>query len=74
MSNIWNTSVAETVRVAQGALRALVPIVEKAQMPWREPNNYDDWDLIASAMLRSIVIMSAEKLLVIRAWVAIHRL
>jgi len=63
MSSIWNTSVSQTMHIAQEALRALVPIVEKARMKWREPDNYDDWDLIASAIVRSIVSMSVENCL-----------
>ena len=60
MANTWHTSLSEAMRIAQEAMRTLVPIVEKARMPWREPNNYDDWDLIASSIYRAIVVMCVE--------------
>ena len=30
-------------------------------MPWREPNNYDDWDSIAVAIYESVVSRSLEE-------------
>lgn len=60
MPNVWHTSISETIRIAQEAMRVLVPTVEKARIPWREPANYDDWDLIASAIYKAIVILAIE--------------
>jgi len=60
MPNVWHTSVSETMRLAREAMRVLVPTVEKARIPWREPANYDDWDLIASALYRAIVVLAIE--------------
>jgi hypothetical protein len=42
------------------ALLAMVPIADKIHMPWREPDSYDDWDAITSALYNSIVIRSIE--------------
>src|SRR5690242_19928018 len=58
--NVWKTSVGELVQLTCEALRALVPIAEKAYMPWREPANYDDWDEMAQAIYNSIVIRSVQ--------------
>jgi hypothetical protein len=42
------------------AFRALVPVVERAHIPWKQPDAYDDWDEICRAVYRSIVIRSVE--------------
>jgi len=46
----------EGMRIYQSALRALLPAIEEAQIPWREPDNYDDWDDIAAVLFRSIIL------------------
>jgi hypothetical protein len=56
----WTTSTDELVRLFEDAIRALIPIAERAQMAWKEPAAYDDWDRICEAIYRSIVIMSIE--------------
>lgn len=60
MSN-WKTSVDELIALFGDALRALVPVAERAQMSWKEPDAYDDWDHICQAIYRSIVIGSLEQ-------------
>jgi hypothetical protein len=39
---------------------ALVPIADKVNMPWKEPESYDEWDAICVALYNSIVIRSVE--------------
>jgi len=56
----WDVSIDELVRSFRDALCALVPIAERVQMPWKEPNAYDDWDHMCEAIYRSIVIGSIE--------------
>jgi hypothetical protein len=56
----WSTSVNDLASIFRDALSALVPIAERARMPWREPNNYDDWDAITEALFKSLVINSLE--------------
>jgi hypothetical protein len=56
----WATSVDELVVLFSDAVRALLPIAERAHMAWREPDAYDDWDHICEAIYRSIVIRSIE--------------
>jgi hypothetical protein len=56
----WETSLDELVALFSDALRALVPIAERAHMAWKEPDAYDDWDHICEAIYRSIVIGSIE--------------
>jgi hypothetical protein len=60
-SERWVTSVDELVQIFRAALIALVPIADRAHMPWREPNNYDDWDSIAAAIYESVVSRSLEE-------------
>jgi len=61
LSEKWVTSVDELVQTFRAALIALIPIADRAHMPWREPNNYDDWDSIAAAIYKSIVLRSLEE-------------
>jgi hypothetical protein len=56
----WATSVDELVRLFGDAIRALIPIAERARMQWKAPDSYDDWDHICEAIYRSIVIRSIE--------------
>jgi hypothetical protein len=56
----WTTSTDELLGLFGDAIRALVPIAERAQMRWKEPDAYDDWDQICEAIYRSIVIRSIE--------------
>jgi hypothetical protein len=60
MPNIWHTSISEVMCIAREAMRALVPAMEKAKIPWREPKSYDDWDLIASSVYKAVVILGTE--------------
>ena len=54
------TSVNELVLLFSDAMRVLIPIAERAHMPWKEPDAYDDWDHICEAIYRSMVISSIE--------------
>jgi hypothetical protein len=56
----WETSVDELLGLFRDAMSALIPIAERAHMPWKEPQAYDDWDAICRAIYRSIVIGSME--------------
>ena len=51
----WTTSVDELIRLFGDAIRALIPIAERARMQWKAPDSYDDWDHICEAIYRSIV-------------------
>jgi hypothetical protein len=53
----WETSVNEAVRIFREGLLALIPVVEKAKMPWADPHAYDDWDVIAQGLYEGIVIL-----------------
>jgi hypothetical protein len=56
----WSVSPTNLMGHFREALLALVPIADKIHMPWREPESYDDWDAITSALFSSIVIRSIE--------------
>jgi hypothetical protein len=58
LANPWATSTNELAFIFHDALIALAPIAERARMSWQEPNNYDDWDSMAAAIYKSIVIGS----------------
>jgi hypothetical protein len=60
LANPWTTSTNELASIFHDALIALVPIAERARMSWREPDNYGDWDSMAVAIYKSIVVDSIE--------------
>lgn len=55
MNTSWNTTVTEVLGIFRQALAALVPMAEKARMPWRDGEAYDDWDSIAGCLYTNIV-------------------
>ena len=56
----WTTSVNELMLTFRDSLRSLVPCMERAKIAWREPDAYDDWDDIAQALYKNIVVRSIE--------------
>lgn len=63
MTPVWNTSVDEMISIFRAALTALVPVIERAHMHWREPYAYDDWDSICETIYDSIVVSSIKNAL-----------
>lgn len=57
---IWEVSVSDLIAIFREALLALVPQMEKARIPWREGEAYDDWDDIATSLYTSIVARSVQ--------------
>ena len=60
----WSTSVKELLGILQEALTAMVPIAERAHIHWRDGEAYDDWDGIAEALYRNIVVRTVDSALV----------
>lgn len=56
--SLWETTVNELMEIFHQALLAMIPIAEKARMPWKEPDTYDDWDEICEVIYKSIIIQS----------------
>ena len=48
-------TVDELIANFRQALRALVPSVERAGIPWRRPDAYDEWDSLAAATYDALV-------------------
>lgn len=46
----------ELLDVLRSGLAALVPVVERASIPWTEGDAYDDWEAIASTLYEQIVV------------------
>ena len=46
----------EILDILRCGLSALVPIIERAGIPWREGDAYDDWESIASTLYEQIVV------------------
>lgn len=57
---VWRTSVDEVLRVFHDALEALLPLMDRAHIPWREGEAYDDWDAIAETLFQRIVGSAIE--------------
>jgi len=60
MENTWETSINELISIYWNALNSILPWLEKAKIPWKEGESYDDYDAIASALYENIVIKSVN--------------
>jgi hypothetical protein len=60
---IWETSVKALIELFRAALLLLLPTMDKAHIPWREGEAYDDWDEIAEVLYRNIVGRSLQSAL-----------
>jgi hypothetical protein len=60
MHSDWKTNVQELMQLANEGLRLLRPLAEKARIPWREPDAYDDWERLSTAVYHSFVLSSLE--------------
>lgn len=49
-------TVTELVRNFGEACRALVPSLDRAEIPWTDGRQYDNWDRIAEALFESLVL------------------
>ena len=52
----------------QGALRSLLPHADAVCLPWRDGENYDEWEAIASALFESLVVFPIRTSLDERSW------
>jgi hypothetical protein len=48
-------TVSEAILNLGRALTALVPVFDKAGVPWKRPDAYDEWDAVASALFSALV-------------------
>ena len=58
MNNSFSNKVQlkELLDILRCGLAALVPIVERAGIPWMEGDAYDDWDAIAATLYEQLVV------------------
>ncbi len=55
---IWETSVSKLIQAFQQSLVALLPMMERVKIPWKDGNAYDDWDEICDVLFKNIVVNS----------------
>ena len=58
MPTVWTTSVSEMMSIFRDGLLAVLPIAERARIPWSDERAYDDWETIAGGLYDAIVRMS----------------
>ena len=58
MSETWNTTVKELLKIFQLGLNSLLPVMDMAHIAWQAGDAYDDWDEIAQTLYRNIVCRS----------------
>ena len=51
----WATSVSELVGLFRDALLALIPVFERAHIPWRDGESYDQWDEVGAVLFDKLV-------------------
>jgi hypothetical protein len=49
-TGVYVASVDELIDVFRQGLLALIPVAERAQVTWRYPDAYDDWDELAESL------------------------
>jgi hypothetical protein len=54
--NVWDTSVTELIQIFRDATASLIPFMERAKIPWKEQEAYDQWDDIETSLYRGIVL------------------
>lgn len=54
--NMTSISVTELVQNFAVACRSLVPALDRADVPWQDATQYDNWDRIAEPLFESLVI------------------
>ncbi len=59
----------EVFDVLRSGLAALVPVVERVGIPWREGTAYDDWDSIASTLYDQIVVNTIRNTAKIKGYI-----
>ena len=56
MSNdIWQVSTTELMMIFRESLISLIPAMEKAKIPWKDGEAYDDWDNICEVLFKNAV-------------------
>ena len=60
MEQIWNPTMTELMSLFRESLVTLLPVMEKAHIPWQEVQAYDDWDRIATSLFESVVVSSVR--------------
>ena len=53
---MWKTSVTELLDIFHESLLTLIPIMERAHLPWKEPDSYDEWDNITETLFQVLVV------------------
>lgn len=48
-------NVSESISNFRAAMLAVIPAFERAGIPWRRPDAYDQWDAVATALFEALV-------------------
>jgi hypothetical protein len=56
----WETSIEELMRLLSECLAVVAPVLRKAHIKSEPPNSYDDWDRVAEALYRSLLVDALE--------------
>lgn len=48
-------TIESVMRNFRDSLRAVIPMFEKVELPWKEPDAYDQWDDVATALYNGLV-------------------
>jgi hypothetical protein len=56
----WVTTVTELMQIFHDSLESLLPHLERARLPWREGQAYDEWDEISRVLFEKFVTESLK--------------
>ncbi len=55
-SGEMSATITELVVNFRNACRAILPMLDRASVPWVDPGQYDGWDRVAEALFESLVL------------------
>jgi len=56
----WNPTTTELMQLFRESLVGLLPVMERAHLPWQEEEAYDEWDRIAASLFEGIVVSTLQ--------------
>lgn len=54
----WQTTIDELINIFRGSLLSILPSIQRAHIPWKNEETYDDWDMISETLFHAIVVRS----------------
>lgn len=54
----WQTTINELLDIFRSSILSIIPSIQRAHIPWKNEQAYDDWDMISETLFHAIVVRS----------------